>query len=121
MLNSRVVLGIIFQNGCLVFYEVFLSGYNTTEVDLSSIRMKKILVDYMDDLDYKDFFYSNFSNSLIRFTNISGYSGVFLNISGKQSFLFDINGKLKRINLDNPLNKSYSGFSEISLDNLNGK
>ncbi len=120
LLETKIVFSIIFKNGTIVFYEVF---FIFREGKFFSLKMKKFFIDYVENIDYREFFYSEESNLYVKFENISDKAGVLLNIKGNQKLLFEVNGRLKFLDFENNiyLKRSISAFSEFSKDgSLNG-
>jgi hypothetical protein len=115
ILQHRVVLSIIFKNGTIVFYESF---FNNKEGNNIKIKMKKFYCDFLENVDYREFFYSELSNLYIRFDNICKHPGVVLNIKGHHKVLFEINGRLKFCDFENNLQikRSISAFSELNKE-----
>ena len=120
LLETKIVFSIIFKNGTIVFYEVF---FILREGKFFSLKMKKFFIDYVENIDYREFFYSEESNLYIKFENIKEKAGVLLNIKGNQKLLFEVNGRLKFLDFENNLylKRSISAFSDFSKEgSLNG-
>lgn len=138
LLETKVVFSIVFKNSSIIYYEVFFKNKNTKNYQIlsstpathstfspcsSEIKMKKFYIDYIENIDYRELFYSEMANLYVRFSNINDKSGVLLNIKGNQKMLFEINGMLKFLDFENniKIKRSFSAFSDLSKEGcLNG-
>jgi hypothetical protein len=128
ILETKIVFSIVYKNGAIIYYEVFFKNQNEKNISLPGsgltptpsleIKMKKFYIDCIENIDYRELFYSEVTNLYIRFSNINEKSGVLLNIKGNQKMLFEINGMLKFLDFENniKIKRSFSAFSDLSKE-----
>ena len=112
VLHNKTLFCILFKNGTIVIYQMYMpSPYN--------ISFKKIFIEYIQEINYKEFFMMESANIFIKFKNIFGYPGLLINISGNQKFIFEINGAIATIPLNNSPNKhTFAAFTEFSNEEI---
>ena len=131
MLNTKGILIILYKEYILVIYQLFYHNINNNLDNNNNnynannnieIKFKKIYIEYLFNIDYKEFFMLSSNNLFFSFNNINGVSGVFFNLKNYEKFIYEKNGKICILpittNQKIKLNNSYlTEYSTESLEN----
>ena len=110
--ERRGILCILFKNGTFVVYDAYIA-------ESTKINFKKIYVDYLHDIDYKEFFMMKSENVFVKFTNVFNHPGILFNLPKNQKFIFDIKGKISILDVNNlNIKHSFSCFTEYSNEEI---
>jgi hypothetical protein len=116
VLNKKGLLCFLFKNGAIVIYELFISSLEQTNITLG---LKKIYIEYLQNLNYKEFFMLEGSNIFIKFNNIHNVPGILININRYQKLIYEKSGEICILPFSNfPKEHNFTTFTEYSNEEI---
>ena len=112
VLKKKALLCFLYKNGAIIIYEMYICSLQERNI---VIGLKKIYIEYLQNLNYKEFFMLEGSNIFIKFNNIHNVPGILININRYQKFIYEKSGEICILPFSNfPKEHSFTTFTEYS-------
>ena len=116
-LQNICFLALIFKSGKLVIYTLYISQLENEDKEIKSIGFKKMMVEKLININYREFFLITLDNLFIPFNNISKKSGIIFNLESNRKIIYEANGELCLLTINKNIN--FSAFCNLSNENMN--
>ena len=118
-LGNLIILALTLKSEVLVIYNLYISEMTEDNNNIKSIGLKKICVEKLCGVGYRELFLKKVDNLFIPFDNINNKAGILFNLENNMKIIYEINGEINLLN--NKMNKSSYGsfcnFNDIYCQN----
>ena len=118
-LGNLVILALTLKSGGLIIYNLYISEMNEDNSDIKCIGLKKIYMEKLSEINYRELFLKNIDNLFIPFENINNRTGILFNLENNMKIIYEINGEISLLNYK--MNKSswgsFCNFNDIYCQN----
>lgn len=112
-LGNLIILALTLKSGFLIIYTLFISEMTEDNQDIKSIGFKKIFIEKLDNIDYKNFFRHSVDSLFMPFDCLNNKSGIIFNLENNKKIIYEINDEINILN-DEKNNSSWMSFCEFN-------
>ena len=106
-LGNLIILALTLKSEALILYKLYIAEMTEDFSDIKKIGFKKIFMEKLSEINYRELFLKNIDNLFIPFENINNQSGILFNLENNMKILYEVNGEISLLN--NKITKSSWG------------